>query len=80
MKLKRHIGQQVALATAAFCALLMLPMMVIFAWLWSERGLADSWTPSALAGVAFLACCAGVLYAMSRPRPPLPSEEGAVDR
>jgi len=80
MKLKRHIGQQVALATAVFCALLMLPTAGFFVWLWRERGLADIWTPSALAGVAFLGCCAGVLYVMSRPQPPLPVEDVAVDR
>lgn len=79
MKLKRHIGQQIALATAAFCALLMLPTVGLFVWLWRERGLADTWTPSALAAIAFLGCCAGVLYTMSRPQPPLPDED-AVDR
>ena len=81
MKLKRHIGQQVALATAAFCALLMLPALGLFVWLWLERGLGDTWTPSALAAVAFLGSCAGVLYVMSRPQPPLPPEDAAaVDR
>ena len=54
MSVKRHIGQQVALATAAFCALLALPAFGLFLWLWKERGLADTWTPSALAAVAFL--------------------------
>jgi hypothetical protein len=78
MSLKRHIGQQVALATAAFCALLMLPALGIFIWIWKERGLADTWTPSALAAVAFLGACAGVLYVMSRPQPPLP--ESAAER
>jgi hypothetical protein len=71
-ELKRHIGQKVALATAAFCALLALPAFCLFIWLWMERGLADSWVPSALASVAFLGACAGVLYVMSRPQPPLP--------
>ena len=55
MKLKRHIGQQVALATALFCALLMLPALGLFVWLWLERGLGDTWTPSALAAVAYVA-------------------------
>ena len=52
--LKRHIGQKIALVTAAFCALLALPAFGLFVWLWMERGLADSWVPSALASVAFL--------------------------
>jgi hypothetical protein len=88
MSVKRHIGQQVALATAAFCALLALPAFGLFLWLWKERGLADTWTPSALASVAFLGACAAVLYIMSLPRPegsplggqpPLPEENGAVN-
>ena len=79
MSVKRHIGQQVALATAAFCAVLALPAFGVFLWLLMERGLADTWTPSALASVAFLGACAGVLYVMSRPRPALPPEDGAVD-
>ncbi len=79
MILKRHIGQQVALATAAFCALLALPAFGLFIWLWIERGLADTWVPSALAAVAFLGACAGVLYVMSRPQPPLTLDEGGSD-
>ena len=75
MTLKRHIGQRVALATAAFCALLALPACGLFIWLWIERGLVDTWVPSALAAVAFLGACAGVLYVMSRPQPPLPVNE-----
>jgi hypothetical protein len=75
--MKRHIGQQIALATAIFCALLALPVVGLFVWLLQTRGLADSWTPSALAGVAFLLCCAGVLYVMSRPQPPLPEHENS---
>ncbi len=43
MSLKRHIGQQIALATAIFCALLALPAFGLFVWLWIERGLADTW-------------------------------------
>jgi len=46
----------------------------------ARRSLAGNWTPSALAGVAFPACCAGVLYVMSRPQPPLLAEDAAVDR
>lgn len=77
--LKRHIGQKVALATAAFCALLAIPVLGVFFWLWRERGLADTWVPSALASVAFLAACAVVLYVISRPQPPLPPENEAVE-
>lgn len=77
--LKRHIGQKVALATAAFCALLAIPVLGVFFWLWRERGLADTWVPSALASVAFLAACAVVLYVISRPQPPLPPENDAVE-
>ncbi len=73
--MKRHVGQQIALATAIFCALLALPVVALFVWLLQTRGLADSWAPSALAGVASLLCCSGVLYVMSRPQPPLPQEE-----
>ena len=80
MSLKRHIGQQIALATAIFCALLALPAFGLFVWLWIERGLADTWVPSALAAVAFLGACAGVLYVMSRPQPPLPEPPVADDR
>ena len=71
--LKRHIGQTIALVTAAFCALLALPAFGLFVWLWMERGLADSWVPSALASVAFLGACTVVLYVISRPQPPLPA-------
>lgn len=78
-ELKRHIGQKVALATAGFCAALALPAFGVFIWLWWERGLADTWVPSALATVAFLGACAVVLYVISRPQPPLPEQEGAVD-
>jgi hypothetical protein len=70
--LKRHIGQKAALVTAVLCALLALPAFGLFIWLWMERGLADTWVPSILASVAFLAACAGVLYVISRPQPPLP--------
>jgi len=73
-KLKRHIGQKVALATAAFCAVLAIPVLGVFFWLWRERGFADTWVPSALASVAFLGACAVVLYVVSRPQPPLPPE------
>ena len=71
--LKRHIGQKIALVTAAFCALLALPAFGLFVWLWMERGLADSWVPGALASVAFLGACTVVLYVISRPQPPLPA-------
>ncbi|NTV71627.1 MAG: hypothetical protein HGA71_15950 [Azonexaceae bacterium] len=73
--LKRHIGQKVALATSVFCALLALPAFGLFIWLWKERGLADTWVPSALATVAFLGACAVVLYVTSRPQPQLPADD-----
>ena len=78
-ELKRHIGQKVALATSFFCALLALPAFGLFIWLWMERGLADSWVPSALATVAFLGACAVVLYVTSRPQPPLPAEDAQAE-
>ncbi len=77
--MKRHIGQQMALASAVFCALLALPVSGLVVWLIMTRGLADTWTPSALAGVAFLLCCAGVFYVMSRPQPPLPPSDTQED-
>lgn len=75
----RHIGQKFALATAIFCALMMIPALVAFVWLWQSRGLADTWTPSLLATVGFFGACAVVLYTMSRPQPPLPPEAAAVN-
>jgi len=78
-ELKRHIGQKVALVTAAFCALLALPAFGLFIWLWMERGLADSWVPSALSTVAFLGACAVVLYFISRPQPPLPAGDAPAE-
>jgi predicted neutral ceramidase superfamily lipid hydrolase len=77
--LKRHIGQKVALAAAAFCALLALPVFGLFVWLFVERGMGDTWTPSALTTVFFLVFCAVVLYVTSRPQPPLPPLNPAVD-
>lgn len=76
--LKRHIGQKVALATAGFCALLTVPAFGLFVWLWMERGLADTWVPSALAAVGFLGACTVVLYVISRPQPPLPDENATT--
>lgn len=76
--LKRHIGQKVALASAAFCALLALPAFGLFVWLWWERGLADTWVPSALAAAGFLGACTVVLHVISRPQPPLPVDRAAI--
>lgn len=73
----RHIGQKVALASALFCAAMTLPALVGFFWVWAEYGLADNLTPSLLATIAFFACCAGVLYVVSKPQPPLPQAETA---
>lgn len=74
MKKARHIGQKIALATAVFCALMMLPALLAFAWVWHAYGLGNSWTPSLLATVGFFGCCAAVLYSMSRAQPDLPPE------
>lgn len=79
-ELKRHVGQKVALATAVFCAALTLPAFGLFVWLCRERGLADTWVPSALASVVFLGACTVVLYVMSRPQPPLPEVAVAEHR
>lgn len=77
----RHVGHKIALVCAALSALAMLPAAGVFVWFWQTRGLADSWTPSLAAVVAFFGCCAGVLYAISVPQPQLPPEEPpAVDR
>ena len=73
MNKPRNIGQKIALASAAFCAFMMLPTLAVFVWVWRTYGLGDTWTPSLLSVVAFFACCAGVLYVISRPQPPLPT-------
>ncbi len=70
--LKRHFGQKAAFASAIFCSVLAVPMLGIFLWLLSEKGMNDTWTPSALTTVFFLLFCAIVLYVVSRPQPPLP--------
>jgi CHASE2 domain-containing sensor protein len=76
----RHMGHRIALACAALCAGLMVPAFAAFVWFWATRGTADTWTPSLAAVVAFLGCCAGVLYATSVPQPVLPQQDtGAVD-
>lgn len=68
----RHIGHKIALVCAVLCGLLMLPAAVAFFWFLYTRGMADTWTPSMAAAVAFFGCCAGVLYATSVPQPVLP--------
>ena len=73
--LKRNVGQKVALAMAAFCTLLTVPMFGLFVWLWMDRGRADRWVPSALATTGFLGACAVVLYVMSRTQPPVETAE-----
>ena len=76
----RHFGHKIALAFAALCAALMVPATAVLVWFWVTRGAANTWTPSLAAVVAFLGCCAGVLYATSVPQPLLPPEEAdAVD-
>ena len=74
----RHFGHRIALACAAVCAVLMVPAFAAFVWFWVTRGVADTWTPSLAAVVAFLGCCAGVLYATSVPQRVLPPEEPAA--
>lgn len=76
--LQRNIGQKISLVTAIFCAFLSLPVTVAFFWLWRERGMQDTWTPSALTSVFFFLFCAVVLYVMSRPKPPLPQDDAAT--
>lgn len=76
--LKRNIGQKVAFASSVFCVVLALPVFAIFLWLWNEKGINDTWTPSALTTVFFLFFCAVVLYVVSRPRPPLPPQDAAT--
>lgn len=68
----RHIGHKIALVCAVLCGLLMLPAAIAFFWFLYTRGMADTWTPSMAAAVAFFGCCAGVLYATSVPQPVLP--------
>ena len=68
----RHIGHKIALVCAVLCGLLMLPAAIAFFRFLYTRGMADTWTPSMAAAVAFFGCCAGVLYATSVPQPVLP--------
>lgn len=75
--LKRHIGQKAAFVSSIFCIVLALPVFGIFLWLWNEKGINDTWTPSALTTVFFLLFCAIVLYVVSRPQPPLPPQDAA---
>ena len=75
--LKRNIGQKAAFASSVFCVVLALPVFGIFLWLWNEKGINDTWTPSALTTVFFLLFCAVVLYVVSRPQPPLPPQDAA---
>ena len=77
MSKPRHVGQKIALVTAVFCALMMLPALAGFVWVWSDKGLADTWTPSLLATIVFFGCCAAVLYSMSRPQVALPAGEAS---
>ena len=73
----RHIGHKIALTCAGLCAFLMLPAAGMFFWFLTTRGMADTWTPSMAAIVAFFGCCAGVLYATSVPQPQLPPMDEA---
>ena len=71
----RHIGHKIALVCAGLCGFMMLPAAGFFIWFLTTRGMADTWTPSMAATVAFFGCCAGVLYATSVPQPLLPPME-----
>ncbi len=77
--LKRNFGQKVALVAGALCAVLVLPAIGGFFWIWHERGGADSWVASMFAVCMFFAGCAVVLYVMSRPKPPLPPLDNPAD-
>jgi amino acid transporter len=77
--LKRHFGQKAAFVSAIVCVVLAFPMFGIFIWLLNERGMNDTWTPSALTTGFFFLFCAVVLYVLSRPQPPLPVENVTVD-
>ncbi|MBK7414932.1 MAG: hypothetical protein IPJ38_07215 [Dechloromonas sp.] len=57
-QLKRHFGQKAAFVSAIVCVALSLPMFGIFVWLLNERGMNDTWTPSALTtGFSFFLRC-----------------------
>ncbi|MDE2440111.1 MAG: hypothetical protein KGP14_03730 [Betaproteobacteria bacterium] len=71
----RHIGHKIALVCAVLCGLMMIPSVLVFGWFLFTRGLADTWTPSLAAVVAFFGCCAGVLHAVSVPQPVLPAQD-----
>ena len=68
-----------ALVSAVICTVMMLPVFGLFVWLWNEKGLNDTWTPSALTTGFFFGFCAIVLYVVSRPKPPLPPEDAVVN-
>lgn len=75
MRKPRHTGQKISLGLSIACAVMTLPSLVTFVWLWQTRGLVDTWTPSLLAVSVFFGCCAAVCYAMSVPQPVLPADE-----
>jgi CHASE2 domain-containing sensor protein len=76
---RRHLGQQISFVMAIVSGLGAAIMVAVAAWLVLSRGAGDVFSASALAGVAFLASCAVVLWVMSRPQPPLPKDHGAGD-
>ncbi len=71
---RRHLGQQISFVMAIVSVLGAAIMVAVAAWLILTRGAADVFSASAIAGVAFLASCAVVLYVMSHPQPPLPQD------
>lgn len=80
MRKPRHAGQKFSLAMAILSALLTVPALTAFVWLWQTRGISDTWTPSLLAVAAFFGFCAAVCYAMSVPQPVLPAEDASADQ
>ena len=77
--LQRNFGQKVSLAAAILCTFLSLPVFAAFVWLYRERGMQDTWTPSALTSIFFFLFCAVVFYVMSRPKPHLPQDDSVAD-
>jgi hypothetical protein len=71
------LGQQISFVMAMVSALGAAIMVPAAAWLIQSRGVGDVFSASAMAGVAFLASCAVVLYVMSRPQPPLPQDHAS---
>lgn len=63
----RNLGQKFAYVCAIVSALASIPAFGLFLWLRATRGMADTWTPSAISITLFFLSCAAVLYVVSRP-------------